>query len=286
MERHRNTEIGLSDIPMRKESEDSIVLTHKKIALFLKDLQDRNCAEETLKTYRRILHSFYDYLPEDKRITRDMLACWREDMLAQQYAIRTINTRISVTNSFLEYWDRWEFRLRKPLEILEDIQPELTRAEYLRLLSTAKQLERERVYFLVKVFGSMGLPLHDLPLLTVEALEAGRLVLSLEIIYIPDCLRTELLDYAKRNGILAGPIFITRSGRVMSRTNITMDIHRLCEDARVEPSKGSPRCLRKLYQRTQENIRANLSLLLERAYDRLLETEQAAVGWKSEKGGK
>lgn len=286
MERHRNTEIRSPDIPLREASEDSIVLTPERIALFLEDLHERNCTAETLKTYSRILHIFYDYLPEDKRIRRETLMEWQESMLTQQYAIRTINSRIAVANSFLEYLERWEFRLQKPLEILEDIQPELTRTEYLRLLSTAKQLERERVYFLVKVFGTIGLSLHDLPLLTVEALQEGRLILPAEIVYIPDCLCEELMDYAKRNGIASGPIFITRSGRLMNRSNITMDIRRLCEEARVEPSKGSPRCLRKLYQSTQENIRANLSLLLEQAYDRLLETEQVSVGWENGIGRK
>lgn len=46
--------------------------------------------------------------------------------------------------------------------------------------------------------------------------------------------------------------------------------------------KANPRCLRKLYQATQESIRANLVLLMEQSYDRLLETEQLAIGWEQE----
>lgn len=258
-----------------------ITLMKEQIGSFLEELRKRNYTEDTMKTYRRALEDLYAYLPEDKIILRGTLAKWREDMLERNYAVRTINNRITIANSFLEYLDRREFQLQGPLRLEEDIQPELTRTEYLRLLSTAKQLGRERAYFLMKVFGSIGLSLHDLPLLTVEALKAGRLVLPTEIIYIAGCLQNELLDYTRRNGIMTGSIFVTRSGKLMNRSNITVEIQRLCEDARVERRKGSPRCLRKLYQATQEGLQANLALLLQQAYDRLLETEQMTVGWES-----
>lgn len=272
----------MSQQPMMKTdfTADYVTLTKEQIDLFLENRKKRNCAAATLKTYRRALDALYAYLPEEKRILRETLAKWQEDMIRQKYAIRTINSRIIIANNFLGYLKRWEFQLQKPLLIANDIQPELTRTEYLRLLSTAKQLGRERVYFLVKVFGAIGLSLHDLPLLTVEALQKGRLALPMEIIYISGCLREELLNYARRNGITTGSVFVTRSGNPMNRSNITIEIQQLCEDARVERRKGSPRCLRKLYQATREGLQANLNLLLEQAYDRMLETEQVTVGWE------
>ena len=43
--------------------------------------------------------------------------------------------------------------------------------------------------------------------------------------------------------------------------------------------KCNPRCLRKLYLVTQAEIDRGVRLLAEQAYDRLLDTEQLAVGW-------
>ena len=59
-----------------------------------------------------------------------------------------------------------------------------------------------------------------------------------------------------------------------------MEIRMLCHDARVDEEKGNPRCLRKLYQTTQENMEASVHMLVEQAHERLLNTEQLAVGWE------
>ena len=42
--------------------------------------------------------------------------------------------------------------------------------------------------------------------------------------------------------------------------------------------------MKRLWQSTQDGIRAQIDLLVEQAYDRLMETEQLAVGWDMGKG--
>ena len=65
----------------------------------------------------------------------------------------------------------------------------------------------------------------------------------------------------------------------MDRSNVTARIRRLCLAAGVPEEKGSPRCLRKLYQATREGIERGVALLIEQAQDRLLEEEELSVGW-------
>lgn len=116
--------------------------------------------------------------------------------------------------------------------------------------------------------------------MTVEAVQDSSLSPSAgRIVHIPESLRTELLDYAKREGILSGLIFTSGGGRALHRSNISGSIRALCRDAHVAEEKGTPRCLRKLYQTTQARIVSNISVVVEQAYDRLLETEQLAIGW-------
>ena len=259
---------------------EALTLTPKLIDTFLNVLQERGRTTETLKTYRAKLYLLYDWLPEEKKIMRDTLEEWREDLLAEGYAARTVNLCISAANSLLEACGRRELQIGKPLEPESDIQPELTRTEYLRLLSTARMLEKEPEYLLVKVFAATGLNIKDLSRLTVEAAQAGKVNVSHSILHIPDCLREELLDFAKRRGILSGPLFVSRNGKPYHRSGVTAMIQRLCHDARVPEEKANPRCLRKLYQTTQAGIAANIALLVEQSHDRLLETEQLAIGWK------
>ena len=82
-----------------------------------------------------------------------------------------------------------------------------------------------------------------------------------QVIYLPKCLQTELLDYVRRQGLRAGPIFLTRNRRKMGRTQVTGEIQALCHDARVDERKGNPRCLRKLYQAAQAEIDRSVRLL-------------------------
>ena len=100
-----------------------------------------------------------------------------------------------------------------------------------------------------------------------------------EEVRIPECIQAELLDFAKRNGICEGPLFITRNKTPIDRNGINRLLHLLAADACVDKEKANTRCLRKLYLTTQETIQANLVLLMEQTYDRLLEKEQASIGW-------
>ena len=117
--------------------------------------------------------------------------------------------------------------------------------------------------------------------MTVEAAGEGVLLLPGEAMpqRLPECLRRELLDYARRQGLTAGPVFCTRNGKGMSRTQVTAEIQSLCRDARVDEAKGNPRCLRKLYLATRTDIERSVRLLAEQAYERVLDAEQLAAGW-------
>ena len=164
--------------------------------------------------------------------------------------------------------------------------PELTRREYLRLLNTARMLKRERTYFLIKTICCAGVRVQQLSQLTVEAVEAGSAVIrgqcGSQVLHIPPVLREELLAYAGRHGIRSGPVFITRNGSPINRSNVSDSIRRLCRDAQVPEEKGNPRCLLKLHQATYRNIQNSVAVLIEQAYDRMLEEEQLSAGWEEE----
>ena len=65
----------------------------------------------------------------------------------------------------------------------------------------------------------------------------------------------------------------------MDRSNVNHSIRRLSREAKVAEEKANPRCLWKMYQSTQERLQANVAVLIEQAYERMLEQEQLTVGW-------
>lgn len=263
--------------------ETSLTLTPALIEEFLCGLSGRGRAGDTLEQYRRSLLRLYADLAADKRIRRGTLDEWQAGMQAQGLAPRTVNLYIAAANSLLEHCGRREFKASRPVLPDTTAQPELTRAEYLRLLSAARQLGQQRAYLLVKVFGSVGLSVQELPLLTVEAAKQGTLWAGGQPVRLPGCLQAELLDYALRAGAYSGPVFATPSGEPLSRRLVTAAVHSLATPARVAQEKCNPRCLKKLCQATREEVNASMALLVEQAYDRLLESEQLTTGWENEK---
>ena len=262
-------------------------LTPADLETYLDSLSQQGRGRDTLATYRRNVHALYDELPEDKTVRPGTLDRWREALLEGGYSPRTVNVRISVANSLMAFLGRRDLQSVGALEV-DDVQPELTRTEYLRLLTTARALDKERLYLLVKLFGCTGIPLQELPRVTVEALPEGRVIVHsngvVQLLHLPDFLRKELLAYARREGTASGPIFHTRGGKPLGRTAVTDSIKQLCRDARVPEEKANPRCLKRLWQSTQDGIRTQIDLLVEQACDRLMEAEQLTVGWDVGKG--
>lgn len=68
----------------------------------------------------------------------------------------------------------------------------------------------------------------------------------------------------------------------MSRTNVTTGMRQLCVAAGLPEEKGNPRCLKRLYQVTREEISNNIAKLIEQEQMRLFEREQETIGWTEE----
>ena len=270
---------------LRRRLEREVPLTPESIDGYLEHLRSVGRVQGTLDSYRRKIGRLYQTQPEDdKSIRRDTLPWWREKLAEEGCSAAGINQFVIVVNGYLGYMGARDLQVTDRLESAEEPQLELTRSEYLRLLSAARVLGREQAYLLVKVFGNSDLPVQELSRLTVEAARAGMIGISRrcskEIIRFPDAVCRELLDYAGRQGIRSGPIFLTRAGKLIDRTYAAQSIRRLCPAAQVPEEKGNPRCLRKMYQATREGIERNVALLVERAQERLLEEEQLTVGWE------
>lgn len=258
-----------------------IRLSEKRVSEYLNKLESLDCAPVTLQSYRRNLKHLFCFLNDDKYIQAGTLAAWQNHLLEAGYSTQTINVCTTTANGLMVYLGHMELQAKRlPKEKI--FQPELTRAEYLRLLSAARMLGKERAYLLVKVFGAVGLSVGDVEKLTAEAVRAGEIEISHEALRIPEGLQKELLHFMKEEGIAAGPVFLTKGGKPQGRTVITGMIKSLCRDARVSEEKANPRCLRKLYLTTQAGIRENLSLLAEQSYDRMLELEQNSIGWEAQ----
>lgn len=268
-------------MPEATKTDSGLAVTPELIEGFLATLAEQGKTTSTLKTYTDDLKRLCQRLPEDKCISDGTLREIKASMLASGFALRTVNRFSACVNSFLQWCKRPELKdsVSVPLRPEDDIQPELTRQEYLRLLSAAKHMGKEKTYLLTKVFALTGLNIEDLPLLTVENIRMGQVETKWRIVRIPPSLSSELLRFAIKEGITSGPVFITRNDRDMDRGNINRMIKKLSDTARVMPEKVNPMCLQRLYQTTMNGIRDTYEPMVERSYELMLEKEQRLAGW-------
>lgn len=267
----------------RRES-SYYVLTRSDIDLYLQDVASRGCKQGTLENYRRSLLNFFDWLPEGKQVSREKVYEYQEYLIGK-YTSRTVNMKMTAINGILGFLDLREYQSTVKVSVDDAaIQPELSRNEYLRMLSAAKAIGDERLYLIIKLFGTTGIAVQEFDKVTVEAVRSGTIVTfpnrNRLALRIPACVQSELLEYAKEKGVKSGPIFLTREGRPLGRTTLSNMVPHIARYAKVEENKCTPRCLQKLYAETWDTIKSNVNVMLQMTYDKLLEQEQVIYGWQ------
>ena len=267
----------------RRES-SYYVLARSDIDLYLQDVASRGCKQGTLENYRRSLLNFFDWLPEGKQVSREKVYEYQEYLIGK-YTSRTVNMKMTAINGILGFLDLREYQSTVKASVDDTaIQPELSRNEYLRMLSAAKAIGDERLYLIIKLFGTTGIAVQEFDKVTVEAVRSGTIVTfpnrNRLALRIPACVQSELLEYAKEKGVKSGPIFLTREGRPLGRTTLSNMVPHIARYAKVEENKCTPRCLQNLYAETWDTIKSNVNVMLQMTYDKLLEQEQVIYGWQ------
>ena len=242
-------------------------LTQNKISDFYKWLKSEEKSENTIEKYIRDVTAFMAYLGDDV-ITKETVIAYKSKLIAENYAVRSINSMLASLNSlfaFLGWVDLKVKSIKLQRQIYCPEEKKLTKAEYLRLVNTAKQKGNERLNLLIQTICSTGIRVSELQYITVEAVKCGEAVVTLKgktrTVFIVKELKQKLLRYARDQKISSGAIFITRSGKPMSRTNIWREMKSLCEQARVNPQKVFPHNLRHLFARTFYGIEKDIAKL-------------------------
>ena len=243
------------------------ILTRESIDCFKKHLREEEKSENTVEKYLRDVRTFAAY-QNGAEITKETVIAYKSKLLSENYAVRSINSMLASLNSlfaFLGWSDCRVKTIKFQRQIYCSEEKELTKAEYMRLVNTAKQKGNERLNLILQTICGTGIRVSELQYITVEAVKSGEAVVSLKgktrTVFIVRELRTKLLRYAAEQGITSGLIFITRTGKPMSRTNIWREMKSLCVQAGVNPQKVFPHNLRHLFARTFYGIEKDIAKL-------------------------
>ena len=241
-------------------------LTSTEIERFRNYLREEEKSKNTIEKYIRDVTAFSEFC--DGTTTKDTVIAYKQSLIDGGYAVRSINSMLASINSLFSFLGWYELRV-KSLKVQQQVfcpeEKELTKAEYERLCHTAERKQNERLCLILQTICGTGIRVSELQFITVEAVRKGEATVSLKgktrSIFIVRNLQRKLLRYISEQKITAGAIFITRTGKPLSRTNIWRKMKNLCIEAEVNPEKVFPHNLRHLFARVFYGIEKDIAKL-------------------------
>ncbi len=231
------------------------VITAASAKQFCQYLLSEEKSRATVEKYSREVERLSIFL-QGSPVSKLKILEYRE-WIAKEYQAQTVNGKLSAVNAYLQFINRGDCKV-KLLKIQRRAflreNRELNSTEYRRLLEAAKKKGESRLYYMILTLCSTGIRISELQFVTVEALKAGvaqiRLKGKSRTVVLPKQLSKRLREYTRSKGILHGPIFCTRTGRPVDRSNVCHEMKRLCPEAKVDREKVFPHNLRHLFARS------------------------------------
>lgn len=242
------------------------IITNSMLEDFENYLRSDEKSEHTVEKYLRDVRAFYEFAGVEE-ISKSVVIEFKAS-LVENYEVTSANSMIAAVNAFLRFMG-WvdccikQFKVQRKVFCPEE--KELTKAEYIRLVNTAKQKGNERLNLILQTICGTGIRVSELRFITVESVRKGEAIVSCKnktrTVFIVRELQKKLLNYVTIKGITTGCIFITKSGKSISRCNIWREMKALCEQAEVSPDKVFPHNLRHLFARTFYSIENDIAKL-------------------------
>lgn len=242
------------------------VITAKMIAEFKEHLILEERSVATIQKYIRDVKAFMAYA-QNSAISKEIVITYKK-YLQENYAVRSVNSMLASINSFFSLFG-WNDLKVKSLKLQQQVfcpeEKELTKGEYTRLCRAAERRHNERLNLILQTICGTGIRVSELQFIAVEAAKCGEAVVRCKgktrAVFIVRELRQKLLRYAAEQNIKSGMIFMTRTGKPISRTNIWREMKALCVEANVNPEKVFPHNLRHLFARVFYGIEKDIAKL-------------------------
>lgn len=92
---------------------DRHCMTPELMAAFIESEINKGASENTVRRLKATIKMVYEFLPEDKLLTRERLLGWRADLNDRGYAYQTIQNYVKWINQYLDYAGLSEIRFNR-----------------------------------------------------------------------------------------------------------------------------------------------------------------------------
>ncbi len=238
-------------------------ITNEIVKGFEQYLYEEEKSDNTIEKYMRDIRFFREWLG-GKGVDKSAVLAYKKE-LCERFLPASVNSILSSLNSLFMYMNWYDLKvktLKIQRRIFADKEKELTKAEYERLLSAAKNKKNERLYYLMQTIGSTGIRISELKYITVEAIKTGQVTINckgkIRQVFLPKQLCKMLKKYIKKQNIKIGSVFITKNGKPLDRSTVWKMLKSLCEIADVPKSKVFPHNFRHLFAKTFYSIQKDI----------------------------
>ena len=246
---------------------DTIIIDETMVEKFKEYLRLEEKSENTIEKYVRDVRAFCSYV-NGRTVSKEITIEYKQTLLEKGYAVRSINSMIASLNSFFLFIGRTDLvikTIKEQRQLFCSEDKELSKEEYTRLVSAAKSKGNWRLSLIIQTICGTGIRVSELKSITVEAVERGEAVVLCKgkrrSVFIVKALQKKLMRYIKEQKIKTGPVFVTKTGKPINRTNIWRDMKNLCKEAHVNPQKVFPHNLRHLFARVFYGIEKDIAKL-------------------------
>lgn len=218
-------------------------------------LADMEKSLATIDKYLRDIRTFLTWMGEDTTLSKERVIAYKA-WLQEHYKTSSANSMLTALNCFLTYLGETKNRvhtIKVQQQMFRPAQKELSREEYEKLLAAAREKGLEQTALIMEAIGATGIRISELKYITVEAVEKGSTEVTCKgkkrQIFLVRRLRDKLAAWCRQKGIRKGPVFISRNGNPLDRSNIWRRMKAVAKAAGVDPGKVFPHNLRHLFAR-------------------------------------
>lgn len=219
----------------------------------------------TIQKYLHDVEVFFKYA-QKQEVSKELVCAYKQWLL-ERYAVSSVNTMLVSLNRFFAWTGVPELRV-KAVKCQRDFfreDKELTKEDYKRLLDAAQRQKKIWLKLVMETICATGIRVSELRYITVAAIQRGTARITCKgkhrQILLPKKLCVLLRRYCVNRNVKSGPVFVTKRGTVLDRSNIWAAMKALCRDSGVAAEKVFPHNLRHLFARLFLTIEKDITML-------------------------
>ncbi len=209
----------------------------------------------TIEKYLRDIRTFHAWLGENREVTKERVMEYKQ-YLKEHYKVSSTNSMLVALNLYFRYrgWNECCVKgIKCQLQMFAGSQRELKQTEYQKLVQTARQKGKEQIALIMETIAGTGIRISELSYITAEAIIQGKVEVSckgkVRQIYLVKELRKRLRQYCKKQKINSGPVFCSRHGNPLDRSNVWSQMKKISKEAGIHAEKVFPHNLRHMFAR-------------------------------------